>query len=64
MCLGAAMGGTRPIGEIMFMDFILLALDQIANHAAKFHYIYNGQMNASFVLRTPMGGYRGYGGDA
>lgn len=61
MCLGAALGGVRPIGEIMFMDFILLALDQLANHAAKFHYIYNGQMNASFVLRTPMGGYRGYG---
>ena len=61
VCLGAALGGVRPIGEIMFMDFILLALDQLANHAAKFHYIYNGQMNASFVLRTPMGGYRGYG---
>src|SRR5579862_7493520 len=61
MCLGAAMGGVRPIGEIMFMDFILLALDQLANHAAKFHYIYNGQIKAPFVMRTPMGGYRGYG---
>ena len=61
MCLGAAMGGLRPIGEIMFMDFILLALDQLANHAAKFHYIYNGQIESAFVMRTPMGGYRGYG---
>ena len=61
VCLGAAMAGLRPIGEIMFMDFILLALDQLANHAAKFHYIYNGQIQAPFVMRTPMGGYRGYG---
>lgn len=61
MCLGASMAGVRPIGELMFMDFLLLALDQIANHAAKFHYIYNGQIKAPFVIRTPMGGYRGYG---
>jgi pyruvate/2-oxoglutarate/acetoin dehydrogenase E1 component len=61
LCVGAAMGGLHPIGEIMFMDFILLALDQIANHAAKFHYIYNGQVKIPFVMRTPMGGYRGYG---
>ncbi len=61
MCLGAAMANVRPIGEIMFMDFILLALDQLANHAAKFHYIYNGQITAPLVIRTPMGGYRGYG---
>ncbi len=61
VCLGAAMAGVRPIGEIMFMDFILLALDQLGNHAAKFRYIYNGQLSAPFVLRTPMGGYRGYG---
>ncbi len=61
VCVGAAMGGLRPIGEIMFMDFILLALDQLLNHAAKFHYIYNGQVKVPLVLRTPMGGYRGYG---
>jgi 2-oxoisovalerate dehydrogenase E1 component len=61
LCIGAAMGGLKPIGEIMFMDFILLALDQLANHAAKFHYIYNGQIKVPLVLRTPMGGYRGYG---
>ncbi|HYG77898.1 MAG TPA: dehydrogenase E1 component subunit alpha/beta [Planctomycetota bacterium] len=58
---GAAMGGLRPIAEIMFMDFILLAFDQLLNHAAKFHYIYNGQVKIPLVVRTPMGGYRGYG---
>ncbi|HEY3321397.1 MAG TPA: dehydrogenase E1 component subunit alpha/beta [Planctomycetota bacterium] len=61
VCTGAAMGGLRPIAEIMFMDFVLLALDQLANHAAKFHYIYNGQVKIPLVVRTPMGGYRGYG---
>lgn len=58
---GAAMAGLRPIAEIMFMDFILLTLDQLLNHAAKFHYIYNGQMKIPLIVRTPMGGYRGYG---
>jgi len=61
VCIGAAMGGLRPIGEIMFMDFVFLALDQLANHAAKFHYIYNGQVKVPIVIRMPMGGYRGYG---
>ncbi|MCK6471471.1 MAG: dehydrogenase E1 component subunit alpha/beta [Planctomycetes bacterium] len=61
LCVGAAMGGARPVGEFMFMDFILLALDQLLNHAAKFHYIYDGQVKAPLVMRTPMGGYRGYG---
>jgi len=61
LCVGAAMGGMRPIAEIMFMDFILLTLDQLLNHAAKFHYIYNGQVKIPMVVRTPMGGYRGYG---
>ena len=61
LCTGAAMGGLRPIAEIMFMDFILLAFDQLLNHAAKFHYIYNGQVKIPLIVRTPMGGYRGYG---
>ncbi|MHC4870533.1 MAG: alpha-ketoacid dehydrogenase subunit alpha/beta [Planctomycetota bacterium] len=58
---GAAMTGLRPVVEIMFMDFILLALDQIANHAAKFSAIYSGQYNVPLTLRTPAGGRRGYG---
>jgi 2-oxoisovalerate dehydrogenase E1 component len=61
ICTGAAMGGLRPIGELMFMDFVLLAADQLFNHAAKIHYIYNGQIKVPLVIRTPMGGYRGYG---
>jgi pyruvate/2-oxoglutarate/acetoin dehydrogenase E1 component len=61
LATGAAMGGLRPIAEIMFMDFILLASDQLFNHAAKIHYIYNGQVKAPLVIRTAMGGYRGYG---
>jgi 2-oxoisovalerate dehydrogenase E1 component len=61
LCIGAAMGGARPIAELMFMDFTLLASDQLLNHAAKFHYIYNGQLTVPLVIRTPMGGYRGYG---
>ncbi|MCY3020940.1 MAG: pyruvate dehydrogenase complex E1 component subunit beta [Planctomycetota bacterium] len=61
LAVGAAMGGLRPVAEIMFMDFILLAADQLCNHAAKLHYIYNGQVKVPLVVRTPMGGYRGYG---
>ncbi|MGD0088906.1 MAG: dehydrogenase E1 component subunit alpha/beta [Planctomycetota bacterium] len=59
--IGAAMGGLRPLTEIMFMDFMLLAGDQLCNHAAKLHYIYNGQVRIPLLVRTAMGGYRGYG---
>jgi pyruvate/2-oxoglutarate/acetoin dehydrogenase E1 component len=58
---GAAMGGMRVVAEIMFMDFITLAMDQIVNHATKIHYMYAGQLNVPIVIRTPYGGYRGYG---
>jgi pyruvate/2-oxoglutarate/acetoin dehydrogenase E1 component/TPP-dependent pyruvate/acetoin dehydrogenase alpha subunit len=61
LCTGAAMGGVRPVAELMFMDFALLAFDQLFNHAGKFRYIYNGQISVPLVVRTPMGGYRGYG---
>lgn len=59
--LGAALMGMRPVVEIMFMDFITLAMDQIVNHAAKFHYMYGGQVKVPMVIRTPAGGGRGYG---
>ena len=59
--IGAALTGMRPVVEIMFMDFILLAADQIINHAAKLHYIYDGQVNVPMVIRTPAGAGRGYG---
>ncbi len=61
LAVGAAMTGLRPVVEIMFMDFILLAADQIINHAAKLHYIYDGQVRVPLVIRTPAGAGRGYG---
>jgi pyruvate/2-oxoglutarate/acetoin dehydrogenase E1 component len=50
--VGAAMTGRRPIVEIMFMDFFGLCLDQIANQAAKTHYLYDGQFRMPLVIRT------------
>ena len=59
--VGAAIVGMRPIVDIMFQDFIALAMDQIVNHAAKFHYMYGGQCRVPVVFRTPAGGGRCYG---
>lgn len=50
--VGAAMTGRRPIVEIMFIDFLGLCLDQIANQAAKTHYIYDGMFRMPLVIRT------------
>jgi pyruvate/2-oxoglutarate/acetoin dehydrogenase E1 component len=61
VAVGAAMAGLRPVVEIMFMDFMTLAMDQIVNHAAKIHYMYAGQYNVPMVVRTPAGAGRGYG---
>ncbi len=61
MAVGAAMMGLRPVVEIMFMDFIALALDQILNSAGKLHYMYNGQVTVPLVIRTPGGAKGGYG---
>lgn len=58
---GCAIGGMRPIVEIMFMDFLTLAMDQLLNHATKYHYVSNGQLKVPLVLRTAAGGGRGYG---
>lgn len=58
---GLALAGYRPVVEIMFGDFITLALDQIINHASKFFHMYNKQVACPIVIRTPMGGRRGYG---
>jgi 2-oxoisovalerate dehydrogenase E1 component len=58
---GLALHGKRPVTEIMFGDFIMLAADQWINHAAKFQYMYAEQVTTPVVLRTPMGGKRGYG---
>lgn len=59
--IGLSMRGFYPVVEIMFGDFIMLAADQIINHAAKFRWIYNNKVNVPIVVRTPMGGRRGYG---
>ena len=59
--IGMAMRGMRPIVEIMFGDFLMLCADQIVNHATKFSYMYNEQVHVPVTIRTPMGGYRGYG---
>jgi len=53
--VGAAMTGMRPIVEIMFSDFITLAMDQLVNQAAKAHYQFGGQASIPMVLRTPEG---------
>jgi 2-oxoisovalerate dehydrogenase E1 component len=58
---GLAVQGWLPVCEIMFGDFLALALDQLLNHASKFHYMYNGQVRVPIIVRTPMGGKRGYG---
>lgn len=58
---GLALGGLLPVCEIMFGDFLALAADQIINHAAKFRFMYNEQVRVPLVIRTPMGGRRGYG---
>lgn len=57
---GLAMRGIVPIVEIMFGDFLTLAADQWINHAAKFRFMYNGKVKVPLIIRTPMGGKRGY----
>lgn len=54
--IGAAMGGMRPIVELMTINFSLLAFDQIVNHAAKILYMSGGQVNIPIVLRMVTGG--------
>ena len=53
--VGASLLGMRPIAEIMFMDFVLLALDQIANQAAKMRFMFGGRASVPIVVRMPGG---------
>jgi pyruvate/2-oxoglutarate/acetoin dehydrogenase E1 component len=53
--VGAAITGMRPVAEIMFGDLTALAMDQIANQAAKIHYMFGGQAKCPLVIRTPFG---------
>jgi pyruvate dehydrogenase E1 component beta subunit len=58
LAVGAAMTGMRPIVDIMFGDFSGLILDQVANQAAKIHYMSGGKLKVPLVLRTTMGAGR------
>ncbi|HSB67134.1 MAG TPA: transketolase C-terminal domain-containing protein [Anaerolineales bacterium] len=58
---GMAMRGLRPVVEIMFGDFTTLIADQLINHITKFRWMYNEQVSLPMIIRTPMGGRRGYG---
>jgi len=54
--VGAALTGLRPIVEIMFMDFVTLAMDALVNQAAKAHFMFGGQGSVPIVVRMPHGG--------
>ena len=55
MGVGAAMLGLRPVVELMTINFSLLAMDQIVNHAAHIHYMFGGQVKVPLVVRMPQG---------
>jgi pyruvate dehydrogenase E1 component beta subunit len=55
MGVGAAMLGMRPVVELMTINFSLLAMDQIVNHAAAIHYMFGGQVKVPMVIRMPQG---------
>src|SRR5512144_1420215 len=56
--VGAAMTGMRPVVDLMFGDFLTLAMDQIVNQAAKVHYMSGGKLNVPIVFRTTLGATR------
>lgn len=58
---GMALRGLRPVVEIMFGDFTTLIADQVINGMSKFGWMYGGAVDVPIVIRTPMGGRRGYG---
>jgi pyruvate dehydrogenase E1 component beta subunit len=55
LAIGAATAGLRPVVEIMFIDFITLAMDQLVNHAAKLHYMSGGQLKIPLTVRVQYG---------
>lgn len=60
--IGAAMVGYRPVAEIMLMNFVAVAMDQIVNHAAKLRFMSGGQTSVPLTIRTVGGAGRGFGG--
>lgn len=63
LAIGSSLTGLRPVVEIMYMDFILLALDQIVNKAAKLQFIHQDKLKLPLVIRTAAGAGRHYGPD-
>jgi acetoin:2,6-dichlorophenolindophenol oxidoreductase subunit beta len=61
LAIGAALQGLRPVVEIMFIDFITLAMDQLVNHAAKLHYMSGGQLRVPLTIRTLSGASGAWG---
>ena len=61
VALGSSTTGRLTFAEIMFGDFMALAFDQIINHAAKMRSMFGCHLNSPLIIRTPMGGGRGYG---
>jgi 2-oxoisovalerate dehydrogenase E1 component len=61
IAIGYALQGKTSIVEIMFGDFTTLAFDQLLQHVSKFTLMYGIKLDIPFILRTPMGGFRGYG---
>jgi len=60
--VGAAMVGYRPVAEIMLMNFIAVAMDQVVNHAAKLRFMSGGQTKVPLTIRTATGAGAGFGG--
>jgi acetoin:2,6-dichlorophenolindophenol oxidoreductase subunit beta len=60
--VGAAIAGFRPVAEIMLMNFITVAMDQLVNHAAKLRFMSGGQTSVPLTIRTASGAGRGFGG--
>jgi pyruvate/2-oxoglutarate/acetoin dehydrogenase E1 component len=58
---GLALSGLRPVVEVMFGDFVTLITDQVVNGLSKYGWMYGGSLDIPIVIRTPMGGRRGYG---
>jgi pyruvate dehydrogenase E1 component beta subunit len=56
IAIGAAMAGLRPIAELMTMNFAIVAMDQIVNHASKIRYMFGGRVTLPLVIRAPGGG--------
>ena len=60
--IGAAITGLRPVVELMYIDFVLQAMDQVGHQAAKARYMFGGQYDIPLVIRATVGGGKGYAG--